>query len=38
VDKVKEITIKVEANIEVEDAAIEVEKEVTITLVIGYYY
>ena len=38
VDEVEEVAIKVGANIEVEDAAIEVEKEVTITLVIGYYY
>jgi hypothetical protein len=37
-DKVEEVAIKAEANIEVEDAAIEVEKEVTIALVIGYHH
>ena len=37
-DKIKEVAIKAEANIEVKDAAIEVKKEVTITLIIGYYY
>jgi hypothetical protein len=36
VDKVKEVAIKAGANIEVEDAAIEVEEEVIIALVIGY--
>jgi hypothetical protein len=34
-----EVVIKAEANIEVKDAAIELkEEEVTIALVIGYYY
>ena len=38
-DEVEEIVIKAEANIKVKDAAIELkEEEVTITLVIGYYY
>jgi hypothetical protein len=38
-DKVKEVAIKVKANIKVEDTAIELEEEeVTITLIIGYYY
>jgi hypothetical protein len=35
-DEVKEVAIKAGANIEVEDAAIEVEEEVIIALVIGY--
>ena len=38
VDEVKEIAIKAGANIEVEDVAIEVKEEVTIALIIGYYY
>jgi hypothetical protein len=39
VDEVKEVAIKAGANIEVEDAAVELkEEEVTITLVISYYY
>ena len=33
---VEEVAIKVGANIEVEDAAVEVEEEVTIALVIGH--
>jgi hypothetical protein len=38
-DEVKEVAIKVEANIKVEDAAIKLkEKKVTITLIIGYYH
>ena len=37
-DKVKEVAIKAEANIEVEDTAIEVKEEVTITLVIGHHH
>jgi hypothetical protein len=37
-DKVEEVAIKAGANIEVKDAAVEVEEEVTITLVIGHYY
>jgi hypothetical protein len=38
-DEVEEIAIKAGANIEVEDAAIELEEEeVTIALIIGYYY
>jgi hypothetical protein len=38
-DEVVEVAIKTGANIEVEDAAIELkEEEVTIALVIGYYY
>jgi hypothetical protein len=38
-DKVKEVAIKVKANIEVKDIVIELKKEeVTITLIIGYYY
>jgi hypothetical protein len=35
-DEVKEVAIKAGANIEVEDAAIEVEEEVISALVIGY--
>jgi hypothetical protein len=35
-DEVKEVAIKAGANIEVEDAAIEVEEEVIIALVRGY--
>jgi hypothetical protein len=37
-DEVEEVAIKAGANIEVEDAAVEVEEEVTIALVIGYYH
>jgi hypothetical protein len=38
-DEAKEVAIKAEANIEVEDVVIELKKEeVTITLIIGYYY
>jgi hypothetical protein len=38
-NKVEEIAIEVGANIEVKDAVVELkEEEVTITLVIGYYY
>ena len=38
-DKVEEVAIKVGANIEVKDAAVELkEEEVTIALIIGYYY
>ena len=38
-DEVEEVAIKVEANIEVEDVVVELkEEEVTIALVIGYYY
>jgi hypothetical protein len=33
-----EVAIKVEANIEVKDTAVEVKEEVTITLIIGYYH
>jgi hypothetical protein len=37
VDKVEEVAIKIEANIKVKDAAVELEEEeVTIALVIGY--
>ena len=32
------VAIKAEVNIEVEDIMVEVKKEVTITLIIGYYY
>jgi len=32
------VAIEAEANIEVKDMAVEVEKEVTIALVIGYYH
>ena len=39
VEEVKvEVAIKAGANIEVEDAVIEVEEEVTIALKIGHYY
>jgi hypothetical protein len=38
VDKVKEVAIKAGANIEVEDTIVELEEEVTIALVIGYYH
>jgi hypothetical protein len=39
VDKVEEVAIKAEANIEVKDAAIELkEEEVTIALVIGHHH
>jgi hypothetical protein len=38
-DKVKEVAIKVGANIEVKDAVVELkEEEVTIALIIGYYH
>jgi hypothetical protein len=37
-DEVKEVAIEAGANIEVEDVAVEVKEEVTIALVIGYYY
>ena len=38
-DEVKEVAIKIGANIKVKDTAIELkEEEVTITLIIGYYY
>jgi hypothetical protein len=38
-DEVKEVAIKVGANIEVKDVVVELkEEEVTITLIIGYYY
>ena len=38
-DKVEEVAIKVGANIEVEDAVVELEEEeVTIALVIGHHY
>jgi hypothetical protein len=33
-----EVAIEARANIEVEDAAIEVKEEVTIALIIGHYY
>jgi hypothetical protein len=35
-NEAKEIVIKTEANIEVKDAALEVEEEVIIALIIGY--
>ena len=39
VNKVKEVAIKIRANIKVKDAVVELkEEEVTITLIIGYYY
>jgi hypothetical protein len=39
VEEVKvEVAIKTRANIKVEDVAVEVKKEVTIALVIGYYH
>jgi hypothetical protein len=37
-DEVDEVAIKAGVNIKVKDAAIKVEKEVTITLIIDYYY
>ena len=38
-DEVEEVAIEAGANIEVEDAAVELEEEeVTIALIIGYYY
>ena len=38
-DEVEEIAIKARANIEVEDVVVELKKEeVTIALIIGYYY
>ena len=37
-NKVEEVAIKAEANIEVENTAIKVKEEVTIALIIGYYY
>ena len=37
-DKVEEVAIKAGANIEVEDAAVKVEEEVTIAFIIDYYY
>jgi hypothetical protein len=38
-DKVEEVAIKAGANIEVKDMAVELkEEEVTIALIIGYYY
>jgi hypothetical protein len=38
-NEVKEVAIKIGANIEVKNAAIELEEEeVTITLIIDYYY
>jgi hypothetical protein len=38
VDKAVEIVIEAGANIKVEDAVVKVKKEVTIALIIGYYY
>jgi hypothetical protein len=39
VDEVKEVAIKAEVNIKVKDVVIELkEEEVTIALIIGYYY
>ena len=39
VDKVKEVAIKAGVNIEVKDIVVELkEEEVTIALIIGYYY
>jgi hypothetical protein len=39
VDEVEEVAVKAGANIEVEDAAVELEEEeVTIALIIGHYY
>ena len=38
-DEVEEVAIKVGANIEVKDAMVKLkEEEVTIALIIGYYY
>jgi hypothetical protein len=37
-DEVEEVAIKAGAKIEIKDAAIEVEEEVTIALVIGHYH
>jgi hypothetical protein len=37
-DKVEEVAIKAGANIEVKDAAVKVEEEVTIALIIGHYH
>jgi hypothetical protein len=37
-DKVDEVAIKTRANIEVKDIIVEVKEEVTIALIIGYYY
>ena len=38
VNEVKEVAIKVKANIEVKNAAVKLEEEVTIALIISYYY
>jgi uncharacterized protein YybS (DUF2232 family) len=37
-DEVEEVAIKAGANIEVEDAVVELEEEVTITLIIGHHH
>jgi hypothetical protein len=38
-DKVEEVTIKAEANIEIKNVVVELkEEEVTIALIIGYYH
>jgi hypothetical protein len=37
-DEAEEVIIKAGANIKVKDAAVKVKKEVTIALIISYYY
>jgi hypothetical protein len=38
VNEVEEVAIEAKANIKVKDAAVKLEEEVTIALIISYYY